>query len=223
MGFSEKTIKAWAARVLLGLACSSLLAAPACSEDLGQVGPVYPVAEPDLLELIQARLQQKQNSGELARLEREFLERSREAIESPLPVAGLVQTSSPRTFHFDPTVTVPETVRDHEGKVLVVAGTRVNPLDLVSLSNHLVFFDARDSAQTRKALALRDHYQGRVHLILTGGSYIDFMKRFDVRVYYDQQGLLVRRLGIRQVPALVTQEGKRLRIDELRVGSRVES
>jgi len=38
-------------------------------------------------------------------------------------------------------------------------------------------------------------------------------------VFFDQQGLLVRRLGIRQVPALVTQEGKRLRIDELKVGS----
>jgi conjugal transfer pilus assembly protein TraW len=213
MGSSEKAIKAWATAMMLTLAW------PAWPEDLGQVGPVYPIAEPDLLELIQSRLQAKQASGELARLEREFLERSRQAIESPRPVAGLVRTRSPRTFHFDPSVTVPETVRDHEGKVLVPAWTRVNPLDFVSLSNHLVFFDARDGAQTRKALALRRHYRGRVHLILTGGSYIDFMKRFDVRVYFDQQGLLVRRLGIRQVPALVTQEGKRLRIDELEVGS----
>ena len=166
-----------------------------------------------------SRLQAKQASGELARIEREFLERSRQAIESPRPVAGLVRTRSPRTFYFDPSITVPETVRDPDGKVLVAAGTRVNPLDFVALSNHLIFFDARDRDQARQALALRDHYQGRVHLILTGGSYIDFMKRFDVRVYFDQQGLLVRRLGIRQVPALVTQEGKRLRIDELEVGS----
>ena len=213
MGSSEKTIKAWATATMLTLAL------PVWPEDLGRVGPVYPVAEPDLLELIQSRLQQKQKSGELARIERDFRDRSRQAIESPRPVAGLVRTRSPRTFHLDPSVTVPETLRDHEGKVLVAAGTRVNPLDFVSLSNHLVLFDARDSAQTRKALALRDHYQGRVHLILTGGSYIDFMKHFDVRVYFDQQGLLVRRLGIRQVPALVTQEGKRLRIDELKVGS----
>jgi len=194
------------------------IAFPAWPEDLGWVGPVYPVAEPDLLELIQSRLQQKQKSGELARIERDFRDRSRQSIESPQPVAGLVRTRSPRSFLFDPSVSVPETLRDHEGKVMVAAGTRVNPLDFVSLSNHLIFFDARDSAQTKKALALRRHYQGRAHLILTGGSYVDFMKRFDVRVYFDQQGLLVRRLGIRQVPALVTQEGKRLRIDELKVG-----
>jgi len=35
--------------------------------------------------------------------------------------------------------------------------------------------------------------------------------------YYDQQGVLTRRLGIAQVPALVSQEGKRLRVDELEV------
>ena len=45
------------------------------------------------------------------------------------------------------------------------------------------------------------------------------MKRHDLRVYYDQRGLLVQRLGIHQVPALVTQEGRMLRIDELKVGA----
>jgi len=34
-------------------------------------------------------------------------------------------------------------------------------------------------------------------------------------VFYDQEGLLVRKLGIAAVPAIVSQEGKRLRIDEL--------
>jgi conjugal transfer pilus assembly protein TraW len=33
-------------------------------------------------------------------------------------------------------------------------------------------------------------------------------------VFYDQQGSLSRRFGISGVPALVTQEGRRLRIDE---------
>ena len=41
------------------------------------------------------------------------------------------------------------------------------------------------------------------------------MKSWHIPVYYDQQGRLTRRLGIKQVPALVSQEGLRLRIDEL--------
>ena len=201
------------------LVAALLLATPVHALDLGRVGSVWPVAEPDLLALIQTRLEEKQASGELTRIQAEFAARSRRAIESPTPVASLVRTRTPRSFLFDPTVTAPEAVRDHEGRVLVAAGTRVNPLDHVSLSQPLIFFDARDREQTKAALALRQRHQGRAHLILTGGSFIDFMKRHDLRVYYDQRGLLVHRLGIRQVPALVTQEGRMLRIDELKVGA----
>lgn len=213
----ERRMGSFEAVRILCVALALAVAGPAWPEDLGQFGPVYPIAEPDLLQLIEARLKAKRDSGELDRIEREFLARSRQAIESPRPVDGLVRTRSPRTFYYDPSYAVQEHVLDHEGKVLVAAGTRVNPLDYVSLSNHLVFFDARDREQVRKALGLHRQYQGRVKLILVGGSYIDFMKHYDMRVYYDQQGLLVRRLGIRQVPALVSQDGKRLRIDELKV------
>lgn len=201
------------------VALSLLLTAPAHALDLGRVGPVWPVAEPDLLALIQSRLEEKQRSGELARIQAEFEARSRRTLESPAPVAGLARTQTPRSFLFDPTVSAPDTVRDPEGKVLVAAGTRVNPLDYVGLSQPLIFFDARDRDQVKTALALRQRHRGRAHLILTGGSFIDFMRRHDLRVYYDEQGLLVRHLGIRQVPALVTQEGRMLRIDELKVGT----
>jgi conjugal transfer pilus assembly protein TraW len=197
-----------------------LLAAPVHALDLGRVGPVWPVAEPDLLALIQSRLQEKQASGELARIQAGF----RRAFApghrvpgagggaGPHPHASAASCSTPRSPHRTRCATT-------EGKVLVAAGTRVNPLDYVSLSQPLIFFDARDRTQAKAALALRQRHQGRAHLILTGGSFIDFMKRHDLRVYYDQQGLLVRRLGIRQVPALVTQEGRMLRIDELKVGA----
>ena len=43
------------------------------------------------------------------------------------------------------------------------------------------------------------------------------MKSWRQPVYYDQLGLLTRRLGITKVPALVSQEGLRLRIDELAI------
>ena len=212
MGSSEQRFPIRAAALAL------LLAAPVHALDLGRVGPVWPVAEPDLLALIQSRLEEKQRSGKLARIQAEFEARSRRTLESPAPVAGLVRTRTPRSFLFDPTVTAPDTVREHEGRVLVAAGTRVNPLDYVALSQPLIFFDARDRDQVGVALALRQRHRGRAHLILTGGSFIDFMKRHDLRVYFDQQGLLVHRLGIRQVPALVTQEDRMLRIDELKAG-----
>lgn len=51
--------------------------------------------------------------------------------------------------------------------------------------------------------------------ILVGGSYLDLMKAWNRQVFYDQEGALVRKLGITAVPAIVSQEGNRLRIDEV--------
>ena len=56
---------------------------------------------------------------------------------------------------------------------------------------------------------------GRLKVILTGGSYLDLMRRWKQPVFFDQQGSLAEKLGIRHVPALVSQEDRRLRIDEL--------
>ena len=94
-------------------------------------------------------------------------------------------------------------------------GTVVNPLDSVTLSQALLFIDARDREQVARARKLIDERQGKVKVILTGGSYLDLMRRWQRPVFYDQQGNLTTKLGIRQVPALVTQDGRRLRIDEL--------
>lgn len=205
-----------AAAMLLATSIATSIAATHAAH-LGVHGPLYPVREPDLLELIEKRLREKEKSGELARLERQMQARARQWLENPPPVEGLARTTTPRTFYHDPSYVVHETIHDHEGRIIAAPGTRINPLDHVSLTKHLLFFDARDEAQTRKALELYRHYQGRVRLILTGGSFVRFMKRHDIRVWYDQEGRLVRHFGIRQVPALVSQEDKRLRIDELAV------
>ena len=97
----------------------------------------------------------------------------------------------------------------------MLAGTRFNPLDAVSLSSYWLFFDARDARQVKQADALIRHYAGRVKPILTAGDYPEVARQWQRRVFYDQYGLITRRLGITQVPALVSQEGERLRIDEM--------
>jgi len=66
-----------------------------------------------------------------------------------------------------------------------------------------------------KARVLIARYGGRVKPILVGGSYVGLMKSWGTPVFYDQEGTLVRKLGISAVPAIVSQEGLRLRIDEV--------
>ena len=144
-------------------------------------------------------------------------DRAAYAVNNPRPVDGLRRAQAARTFYFDPTFTLQSNVVDGTGAVLFPAGTRKNPLEVVSLSKHLLFFDARDPGQVARARELIEHYQGKVKPILVGGSYLDLMKRWNKPVFYDQDGTLVRKFGIAAVPAIVSQEGQRLRIDEVPV------
>lgn len=202
-----------ALRVLsLGLA---LAAASACAADLGVLGPTYGIAEPHLLDFIQQRLRDQERSGELQRLLREAQVRGIDAVKHPAPVPGLRATETARSFYIDPSFTLDRNIVDAQGRLLFPAGTRKNPLDVVSLSRQLLFFDARDSRQVARARELMTRYEGQLKPILTGGSYLELMKAWQRPVYFDQQGTLIRRFGIRQLPALVSQDGRRLRVDEL--------
>ena len=203
------------AALLLSTCVVLLLSQPAAAIDLGVIGPAYAIAEPDLLVELQAKLSEKARTGELQQLERAARQRIVASIETPPPVPGLVRSEHSRTFYFDPSVVIGEPIVDAQGHVLVAAGTRTNPLDVVSLSQPLLFFDGRDAAQVRQAKALIERYGGKVKPILTAGSYLGLMRRWRIKVYYDQQGALTGKLGSREVPALVSQEGKRLRIDAL--------
>ena len=183
--------------------------------DLGTVGPVYPVLEPDMLRAMEVKLREKERTGELARLQREAVARSEATLRQPRPVEGLARAMERRVSYINPSVTVATAVFAADGSTVVPAGTSVNPLDYVALSNWLLFFDARDPEQTRYVAALLERYQHRLKPILVGGSFVTVARAWQRPVYYDQGGALVRRLGIRRVPALVSQEGKRLRIEEL--------
>ena len=194
---------------------AALLSVTTHAQDLGVVGPVYPIAEPNLLEVIVAKLREADTTGRLAMLQQNARAKVTRAIEQPAPIANVTKTAKPRSFYYDPSIVVPYAITDADGKVIVAPGTKVNPLDTVSLSKQLLFIDARDAWQVGRAKAILDQRQGKVKLILTGGSYLDLMRRWKRPVFYDQQGQLTDKLGIRHVPALVSQEGKRLRIDEI--------
>lgn len=182
-----------------------------------QIGPLHPIVEPDMLQEIYRVLKEKEKSGEIARLQKEAVERGKHSIENPKPVDGLARVEKKRHFYWDPTVLVPKTIRDPDGNIIAEAGKTVNPLDYVNLSRHLLFFDGRDPLQVQKAKAVIKHYNGLVKPILVAGQPLEMTRQWKSQVYFDQGGSLVRKLGIQRVPSLVTQEGKKLRIDELEV------
>jgi len=202
------------ARLVILLASTPGLAPAA---DLGNLGPTYPIAEQSLLTMIEERLRARTESGELARLMDQAAASARASVAAPVPVPGLTACTRSRSYYYDPSMVLTENVFDGAGHLLFAAGTHKNPLDVVSLSRSLLFFDGRDPRQRKTAQRMLKEHGQRLKLILTGGSYLDLMRQWRIPVFYDQQGLLTRRLGIKQVPALVSQDGLRLRIDELEI------
>lgn len=202
---------------MLHLAASAILAAGSLGALAAEsVGPTYEIAEPDMEKAMMERLKKLEASGRMGQLIDEAKARSIRSIENPKPVAGIGKAIRDRTYFIDPSVTAQQDVLDDNGKVVVKAGTKVNPFDFVSMDNWLVFFDGTDARQVHVAYELGDKYQWRIKPILVNGSPIELMKRWKRRVYFDQGGFLVRKLGIKYVPAIVTQEGREMRVDELR-------
>ncbi len=203
--------------VLALILCTGYLCAalPVEARDLGVLGPLHPISEPDMVEDITAMLKEKEASGELARIEAEGKRRALERIQTPQPVQGLRRVQVPRTWHFDPSVRFEEALLDDKGRVIVPAGTLVNPLDTVSLGSTWFLFDGRDPAQVALARTEVANTRGALRLILVGGSPLRLAREWKRPVYFDQGGRAVQRLGLTAVPARVLQDGRFLRIEEV--------
>jgi conjugal transfer pilus assembly protein TraW len=157
----------------------------------------------------------KVKSGEFKKMQDEQVAKIKHKLENPEPLTTVTKAVTNRSMFFDPTMLVKENVLDGKGKILVAAGTMINPLDKITMSRPLVFFDARDPDQVAFAKKYIDSRNGLPMPVLVGGSYFDLMKKWDTPVYFDQKSNLIRRFGIRFVPAIVYQEQKRIRVDEI--------
>ncbi|WP_232487615.1 type-F conjugative transfer system protein TraW [Burkholderia ubonensis] len=182
----------------------------ACAGMLGTVGPTYPIAEQSAVDQILAQLRKKDQTGELARLKQEAVRRSLSSARHPAPVDGIRTATTRSEQLIDPTVTYPEPVRTDDGRIVIPAGTRVNPLDIMPFTETLVFFDGRDPEQAAAVARLLARPNARVKPVLIAGSWLDLTKQFKTQVYFDQNGTLSHRFGISEVPALIRQQGKAL-------------
>lgn len=183
----------------------------AMGKDLGTWGDVWPVQEQSFLGFIHDRLQSMQDSGQLAELQQGFQDRVRAHTLRPAPVEGLVTDTEAHESFYDPTFVVGQDIADHRGQVFARKGDRVNPLATLPLGSALYFIDGDDprqvawmKAQTPPTLTYK--------IILVKGNIKSASDALSARIYFDQQGALTRRLGIHYIPALVTQEGMRLKI-----------
>ena len=140
---------------ILGAALLLAAALPGAvsAKDLGVRGATWPVAEPDLLAQIEARLREMERSGALARLEQEARANARRKLEEPDPVSGIAPAREERSRLFDPAITVARDIRTPDGTLIAAAGTRVNPLERIAAAAPVWTSDC--SAPGRRALRRR--------------------------------------------------------------------
>lgn len=210
-------LRAMGFRVGLALALAGL-AATATGQDLGRIGPTYPIAEENALDMLLRRLHNKQRSGELQRIEQRARQRAVKSIKEPLPVPGLRTVVARSQRHIDPSVRYEQAVTTDEGRIVVPAGARVNPLLITRLSRRLVFFDGRDRAQVQAVQRMVAAEPRGIKPILMAGSWFDLSKAWKTQVYFDQHGSMARRFGIQAVPTVIEQQGAQLLVQEIPAG-----
>ncbi|HHH46126.1 MAG TPA: type-F conjugative transfer system protein TraW [Thiotrichales bacterium] len=210
IGKSARTLRALAATMLL------MIPAPfAGAQDLGTVGPVWEIAERDLLAVIEGRVRDFMDSGRWEKEKKKMRERARAYLAHP-PGISLPRAAERSKRLMDPTLVVPYDIRDAEGNLLYAAGTRVNPLDRVSLSAPLLFIDATDDDQVDLAARLAEQDEtGALRVILVDGPYTDTAKRLGRQIWFDQRGYIAGELGLEAVPTLVYQRAKHLVIEQI--------
>lgn len=209
--------------LFLIVSCSITYAA-----NLGNYGQLYPIAETDMLDFIHARLETMQKNGELEKKQKEITERIQQNVLRPKPTLLPVATQT-KVYYYTPKFTVPWNIYDAQGNLIYKVGTSINALDSASVrvvspyarastfNETLLFIDADDHAQISYAKTIQSSYT-LVKIILIKGNIKDAAKNLG-RVYFDQNGTLIKRFGISAVPTIIQRDGQRLKITETPVMS----
>lgn len=202
---------------IIFVTCSILLnTSTSFAQNLGVWGTVYPIFEEDIKEFIYKRLEAMQQNGELEKIKQKFIENVKEHTLRPTPVSGLTTIANAdeaKTFYYDPTLVLNRDIEDANGRILFAKGTKINPLEKVTLHSVLFFFNADDKRQVKWAINEAKNYS-YVKYILVQGNIKDTGDVLKNRVYFDQYGSLSKKFGIKHIPCIVSQDGLRLKIQE---------
>jgi len=199
----------------------------ACAKEFGKRAVSFEILEEDLIQMIKRKL------GELdmEKEKKKMIKIATDRVENPPAVQGIIRAEENREFWYDPTYVLKEDAVLPCGKIMHKAGTTVNPLDHMDLNRRLFFIDSRDAAQVEWLkenlhVFMKDQMpiiQDRI--ILVAGSPGKFKKELNGEpnpraahkheVYFDQTGELTTKFGIKAVPAVMEQDGRFMKINEI--------
>ncbi len=185
------------------------------AKDYGICGNTFEIQEENLLEYINDKLK----AIDLKEWQRDFVEVSKDSIQRPKATI-LPYAKNKRVYYFDPSIDNQERkacieATDNRGVIFAKKGDRINPLDKINLTKKLIFIDGDSREQIDYAINLYNASNGRAKIILIKGSIVDLINKLNIKIYFDQNGILVNKFSIKHIPAIISQENKLLKIEEV--------
>jgi conjugal transfer pilus assembly protein TraW len=205
-------------KIVLGVIVSvfisgGLLSTSTIAGDFGTYGQTFPVKEKSTIEAIQEKFQGMMDSGEWDKHAATYKEKTLDSIKNPLS-KEIPHVITNKTRYFDPTVEVLEDIPLPDGRFLARRGDKINPLAQLGLSKDILFFDATNAKQLQWAVDHKKKDPSTI-AIATKGNWFKAMEENGVRFYFDQQGHLTDRFDIQRVPSKVSQDDRKLKIEEV--------
>lgn len=192
---------------------SLALTQEAISKDFGVIGNVIPIKENNIIEVIRNRAEAfSQDNKDL--IQNKIRQHYQSKLRNPLSV-DVLETKFYSVHYYDPTITVNEAIKDHEGNVIIEKGSRYNPLSSDSLTNDLLFFDGSNLDQIEWAKSFSGTW------ILVKGRPLELEESERRAVFFDQGGILCKKFGIKSVPSRISQESLLLKIESIPKGERL--
>ena len=171
-------------------------------KDLGVYGNLYPIEEVDLLVYIEERAKHVDQE--------ELNKKMREDFEHSLEVSmNVPEVKELRTRYVDPSITVTSPVYDHKGHVAAPPGN-INPLEKIQLTNTIV---ALKESQIGIIPELKKYHKNLL-VLLTDGNLTRAAEKIG-QMMYRADNRILDRLGVEKVPSVITQEGVRLKVEEI--------
>lgn len=188
---------------------------------LGSYAQNYVISEPALDDVLTIRIAEARKAETAITQNQDWKTATTKFFKDPPVTPGVIANRAGHSVRYvDPTFAVQTDVFGPDGKLAFSKGEKFNPLKYFPVSKPQLYFDARDSRQVFVARSAVSFYKGAVQLVAVGGSPILAANQLGHRVFYDYAGTFSSRFKISKIPALVTQEQSRFRVDELPLTSR---
>lgn len=179
------------------------------AKDLGTYGTTFPIKEENLLEYLYGKLDSMEENDLSETLEK-YKNRTVESLKYPKPI-HVEEARHYRSRFFNPSITLHQDIKDHKGVTIANKGDAINPLHFVALHSPLLIIDGSNHRHVEWALK----QEGRI--VLVKGSPINLEEQYSQPIYFDQNGVLVKRFSIEFIPSIVSQDGELLKIEEISV------